>query len=57
MTDISRVRKVYKLNKGQSVSPSKRMGAEGRGIDGVRLSEVKELEIAVIGAMALRGAS
>ncbi|KAH0562846.1 hypothetical protein GP486_002533 [Trichoglossum hirsutum] len=57
MTDISRVRKIYKLNKGQSGSPSNRRGAGGSGVDDTGPSEEKELEIAIIGAIALRGAS
>jgi EKC/KEOPS complex subunit CGI121/TPRKB len=57
MTDIARVKKNYKLNTSQNVSPSKRIDAQANGIDGIKLGERKELETAIIGAMALRGAS
>ncbi|KAI9781308.1 MAG: hypothetical protein M1839_006101 [Geoglossum umbratile] len=56
MTDLARVRKIYKLNTGQNVPPG-RGDAGGSGVNGAGHSERKELEIAVIGAMALRGAS
>jgi hypothetical protein len=56
MTDLARVRKIYKLNTGQNAPPG-RGDAGGSGMKDAGPSERKELEIAVIGAMALRGAS
>ncbi|KAH0543579.1 hypothetical protein FGG08_002140 [Glutinoglossum americanum] len=57
MTDMSRIRKIYKLNTSQNMSSGKRMDASGNGVDYARLDERKELETVIIGTIALRGAS
>jgi len=57
MTDFGRVRKVYKLNSGGG--GRKKEEIEGLSINGVEMEqeERKELEMMVLGAMALRGAT
>jgi EKC/KEOPS complex subunit CGI121/TPRKB len=57
MTDLGRVRKVYKLNSGGGGGGKK--GIEGLSINrvGKEQEERKELEVMVLGAMALRGAT
>jgi EKC/KEOPS complex subunit CGI121/TPRKB len=63
MTDVPRVKKIYKLNSGGGGGGAKRNGQvnggmEGLSINGMRMrnvSERKELENLVLGAMALRG--
>jgi len=57
IADLARIKRIYKLNTGQSASLAKKRDAEGNGIDDAGISERKELEIAIIGAIALRGAS
>lgn len=50
MTDVARVKKIYKLNAGG--------GGKKPVINGVgKVDERRELEVAVLGAMALRGVS
>ena len=53
MTDLARIRKIYKLNTGGG-------GAKKafNGVNGVSaMEESKELEIWVLGSIALRGAT
>lgn len=60
MTDIARVKKIYKLNSGGG-GIGKRNGQVNGGMEGLSVNgtreedERKELEILVLGAMALRG--
>jgi EKC/KEOPS complex subunit CGI121/TPRKB len=53
MTDLARIRKIYKLNAGG--------GGANKAFNGVKgvtaMEESKELEIWVLGSMALRGAT
>lgn len=56
MVDMGRVRKVYKLNSGGGGGGGK------KGVNGVvngktEVDERRELEVLVLGAMALRGAT
>lgn len=55
MTDLKRVRKVYKLNGGNGGGGGG--GGKKRDIDGLEreVDERRELEVLVLGAMALRG--
>lgn len=55
-TDLGRVRKVYKLNAGGGKAGKRKGAGDGDG-DGSGRDEQgrRELEIAVLGAMALRG--
>ena len=53
MTDLSRVRKVYKLN--TTGPPKKREDTHVNGIDKAEMDERKEMIMSIIGAMALRG--
>lgn len=55
MTDVARVKKLYKLNAGGG-GGGKKGGANGVSNEKVE-DERKELEIMVLGAMALRGAT
>jgi EKC/KEOPS complex subunit CGI121/TPRKB len=57
IADLARIKKIYKFNAGQSASPAKRDDVEGNGVDDAGTSGRKELEIAIMGAIALRGAS
>ncbi|KAI9773127.1 MAG: hypothetical protein M1840_008248 [Geoglossum simile] len=57
IADLARVKRIYRLNTGQSASPAKKRDAEGNGADDAGLGGRKELETAIIGAIALRGAS
>ena len=54
-TDLARIRKIYKLNaEGGGSGPKKGV----KGVNGVsEVDERKELEILVLGSMALRGAT
>jgi EKC/KEOPS complex subunit CGI121/TPRKB len=54
MTDVARVKKVYKWNVGNGGGGKK---VVSNGDNGVRPDEGKELEIWVLGTMALRGAT
>jgi len=56
MTDVARVKKVYKLNAGGGGKKGGVNGANGVGNE-KGVDERKELEIIVLGAMALRGAT
>ncbi|RAL60431.1 hypothetical protein DID88_000206 [Monilinia fructigena] len=63
-TDIARVRKLYKLNSGGGSGGGKKGGSVNGKANGASASasekeedERKELEIMVLGAMALRGAT
>jgi EKC/KEOPS complex subunit CGI121/TPRKB len=52
MTDLARVRKIYKLNGGG--------GGKNSGVNGVKNGgedERKELEVLVLGSIALRGST
>jgi len=58
--DLSKIRKAYKLgsappSKGQSKQSKSRVN--GDHVDNGAAMERKELEIAILGAMALRGAT
>jgi EKC/KEOPS complex subunit CGI121/TPRKB len=53
MTDLGKVRKVYKLN-GVGGGGGKKGATNGVGREG---EERRELEVLVLGAMALRGAT
>lgn len=55
MTDIARVKKLYKLNACGGGGGGKKGGANG--VSEKIQDERKELEIMVLGAMALRGAT
>jgi EKC/KEOPS complex subunit CGI121/TPRKB len=60
MTDVARVRKIYRLNSGGGGGGKKNgqvngTGMEGLSINGTKEDERKELEVLVLGAMALRG--
>jgi len=59
MTDVARVRKIYKLNSGGGGSKKNGqvngMSVEGLGVSGTKEGERKDLEVLVLGAMALRG--
>jgi EKC/KEOPS complex subunit CGI121/TPRKB len=63
MTDVPRVKKIYKLNSGGGGGGAKRNGQVERGMEGLSVNgmgmrnedERKELENLVLGAMALRG--
>ncbi|PMD61489.1 CGI-121-domain-containing protein [Hyaloscypha bicolor E] len=63
MTDVPRVKKIYKLNSGGGGGGAKRNGQVNGGIEGLSVNGVgmrngderKELENLVLGAMALRG--
>jgi EKC/KEOPS complex subunit CGI121/TPRKB len=63
MTDVPRVKKIYKLNSGGGGGGAKRNGQVNGGIEGLSVNgmgmrnedERKELENLVLGAMALRG--
>ena len=52
MTDLARVRKIYKLN-----TPSQNGHAKANSTQLIDIDERKELEVVVLGIMALRGAS
>ncbi|KAG9233543.1 kinase binding protein CGI-121-domain-containing protein [Amylocarpus encephaloides] len=58
VTDLARVRKIYKLNAGGGAKGKGGKGGKG-GVNNVtsRVDERKELEVAVLGAIALRGAT
>jgi EKC/KEOPS complex subunit CGI121/TPRKB len=53
MTDLARVKKIYKLN---SAGGSGKKGVVVNGL-GNEMGEIKEAEILVLGSMALRGAT
>jgi len=53
MTDLARVKKIYKINAGSSGGKK----AVTNGMNGFKVDEEKELEIWVLGSMALRGAT
>lgn len=53
MTDLARVRKIYKLNSGGGGGKGKK---EVNGVGGEK-DERRELEVSILGAMALRGAT
>jgi EKC/KEOPS complex subunit CGI121/TPRKB len=64
MTDMARVKKIYKLNGGGSGGGKERGKVNGAVSDGLNVNEAglevdetKELEILVLGSMALRGAT
>lgn len=54
MTDLKRARKVYKLNSGGGGGGG---GGKKRDVEGLEreVDERRELEVLVLGAMALRG--
>jgi EKC/KEOPS complex subunit CGI121/TPRKB len=59
MTDLARVKKIYKLNSaggGNNGGKKGVNGTSGLGASGME-DERKELEILVLGSMALRGAT
>ena len=53
MTDLARVRKIYKLNSTGEGGKKAVTGADGPS----ESDERKELEVLVLGSMALRGAT
>ena len=55
MTDVARVKKIYKLNNSASVNGQ----AKGNAVNGGGRAgdETKELEMLIIGSIALRGAT
>jgi EKC/KEOPS complex subunit CGI121/TPRKB len=55
MTDWGRVRKIYKLNTPGGSEAGKKGGVNGLG-EGEE-KERKELEVMILGSMALRGAT
>ncbi|RDL32970.1 uncharacterized protein BP5553_08409 [Venustampulla echinocandica] len=56
MTDVARVKKIYKLNSGGNAGGKKRAVNGDLGVAGEKEGdERKELEVAILGAMALRG--
>ena len=60
MTDMARLKKVYKLNSGNSRTSKPTGGAKAAsGMNGTvdQEKERLEMEVAIIGIMALRGAS
>ncbi|CZR55439.1 related to protein cgi-121 [Phialocephala subalpina] len=62
MTDVGRVRKIYKLNSGGGGGKKKEVnGNEVNGVNGARMErevdERREMEVLILGAMALRGAT
>jgi len=58
MTDLARVRKIYKLNDAGGVKGGKKALANGSSNNGAvrEVDMQKELEVWILGAMALRGA-
>ncbi|EPE30720.1 hypothetical protein GLAREA_03687 [Glarea lozoyensis ATCC 20868] len=61
LTDVARIKKIYKLNSGGGAKKTKGAvngaGIHGGNEDGNNQDEVHELEVAVLGAMALRGSN
>jgi len=61
IVDLARVRKIYKLNSNEGPGKkNKGRSLEGtNGVDGLRKDEhaMKALEVAILGMIALRGAS
>jgi EKC/KEOPS complex subunit CGI121/TPRKB len=61
LTDMARIKKIYKLNSGGGAKKTKGAvngaGINGGNENGKDQDEVKELEVAVLGAMALRGSN
>ncbi|ESZ89935.1 hypothetical protein SBOR_9681 [Sclerotinia borealis F-4128] len=60
ITDVARVKKLYKLNSGGGGGGGKKGGMNGVSSEKVaddRKEKEKELEVMVLGAMALRGAT
>jgi EKC/KEOPS complex subunit TPRKB/CGI121 len=59
MTDVARVKKIYKLNSsggaGKKNGQANGVGVEALNVNGAKEDERKELETLVLGAMALRG--
>lgn len=56
MTDLARVKKIYKLNSGSGAGGKKRAANTGLEGEGEAKGEDRgELEVAILGAMALRG--
>jgi EKC/KEOPS complex subunit CGI121/TPRKB len=60
MTDVARIKKIYKLNSGGGGGGKKNgqvnvTAIEGVSINGTKENERKELGVLVLGAMALRG--
>jgi EKC/KEOPS complex subunit CGI121/TPRKB len=55
MTDVSRVRKIYKLNNSGGVNGREKEDAVNESIQVDK--ERKELEMLILGSMALRGAT
>jgi EKC/KEOPS complex subunit CGI121/TPRKB len=61
MTDVARVKKIYKLNANGGGAGGKKNGqlngvAEALSVNGTKdAGEREELEVLVLGAMALRG--
>lgn len=55
MTDIARVKKIYKLNTTGGVNGRAKGGVVNEG--GKAKDENKELEMLILGSMALRGAT
>jgi EKC/KEOPS complex subunit CGI121/TPRKB len=55
ITDLARVKKIYKLNAGGG--GGKKGHVNGNIASGVKVDEEKELEVWVLGSMALRGAT
>lgn len=53
MTDLARIRKIYKLNAAGGGAKKTVNGLNGVSAD----DESKELEVLVLGSMALRGAT
>lgn len=54
MTDLGRVKKIYKLNSGGGGGGKKR---EINGTSKVEVDEKREMEMLILGAMALRGSN
>jgi EKC/KEOPS complex subunit CGI121/TPRKB len=55
MTDVSRVKKIYRLNNSGGVNGRRK---EGTVNESIRVGEErKELEMLILGSMALRGAT
>ena len=53
MTDLARVKKIYKLNAGTAGGDKSKNGVNGIG--GRETDAKKELEVLIVGSMALRG--
>ena len=59
MTDVARVKKIYKFNDGEGGAGSSKakVGVVTNGVDDEAATQRRELEVAILGMMALRGAS